>query len=101
MHLVKQCGIKPTAKNDKEALGAGVLHLRELRALCCVVCLERQRGCGKIGLSLRPLFPPLDATCPARALQQHVIVIGGRFATQELLVLDLDIMVRLDVNMKE
>ena len=26
---------------------------------------ERQRGCGKIGLLLRPLFPPLDATCPA------------------------------------
>ena len=27
-----------------------MLHLRELRVLCCVVCLERQRGCGKIGL---------------------------------------------------
>ena len=47
--------------------GAGMLHLRELRVLRCVVCLETQRGCGKIGLSLRPLFPPLDATCPARA----------------------------------
>ena len=29
-------------------------------------CLERQRGCGKIGLLLRPIFPPLDGTCPAR-----------------------------------
>ena len=47
--------------------GAGMLHLRELRVLRCVACLERQRGCGKIGLLLRPLFPPLDATCPARA----------------------------------
>ena len=27
-----------------------MLHLRELRVLRCVVCLERQRGCGKIGL---------------------------------------------------
>ena len=43
-----------------------MLHLRELRVLHCVVCLERKRGCGKIGLLLRPLFPPLDATCPAR-----------------------------------
>ena len=52
-----------------------MLHLRELRVLCCVVCLERQRGCGKIGSLLRPLFPPLDATCPARtwwALRGHV-----------------------------
>ena len=30
-----------------------------------------------------------------------VIAIRGRFATQELLVLDLDIMVRLDINTKE
>ena len=30
-------------------------------------CLERQRGWGKIGLLLRPLFPPLDATCLVRA----------------------------------
>ena len=29
-------------------------------------CLERQRGCGKIGSLLRPLFPPLDVTCPAQ-----------------------------------
>ena len=32
--------------------GAGMLHLRELRVLRCVVCLERQRECGKIGLLL-------------------------------------------------
>ena len=44
-----------------------MLHLRELWVLRCVVCLERQRGCGKIGLLLRAPFPPLDATCPARA----------------------------------
>ena len=44
-----------------------MLHLHELRVLRCVVCLGRQRGCGQIGLSLRPLFPPLDATCPTRA----------------------------------
>ena len=35
------------------------------------------------------------------SLQQYVIVMRGRFATQEFLVLDLDIMVRLDINMKE
>ena len=34
-----------------------MLHLLELQVLRCVVCLERQRGCGKIGLLLRPLFP--------------------------------------------
>ena len=28
---------------------------------------ERPRGCGKIGLLLRPLFPPLDVACPAGA----------------------------------
>ena len=27
-----------------------MLRLRELRVLHCVVCSERQRGCGKIGL---------------------------------------------------
>ena len=33
-----------------------------------VFVLLRETGvCGKIGLLLRPLFPPLDATCPARA----------------------------------
>ena len=51
------------------------LRFNELRVLCCLVCLERQRGCGKIGSLLRPLFPPLDATCPARtwwALRGHV-----------------------------
>ena len=53
--------------------GAGMLHLRELRVLRCVVCLERQRGCGKIGLSLRPLFPPLDATCPARLMGAAIV----------------------------
>ena len=34
-------------------------------------------------------------------VRQHVIVMRGRFAAQEFLVLDLDIMVRLDVNTKE
>ena len=34
-------------------------------------------------------------------LRQHVIVIRGRFAAWELLALDLDIMVRLDINTKE
>ena len=33
-------------------------------------------------------------------LQQHVIVMRGRFATQEFLALDLDIMLRLNINMK-
>ena len=36
-------------------------------------CLERQRGCGKIGLLLRPLFPPLDATCPARLMGAAIV----------------------------
>ena len=27
----------------------------------CLCCWEKQGGCGKIGLLLRPLFPPLDA----------------------------------------
>ena len=34
-------------------------------------------------------------------MRQHVIVIRGRFATWESLVLDLDIMVEVHVNMKE
>ena len=34
-------------------------------------------------------------------VRQHVIVIRGRFATQEFLVLDLDIMVEVHVNIKE
>ena len=48
---------------------------------------ERQRGCGKIGLLLRPLFPPLDATCPARAWwaqRGHVAPgRGGRVKTNQ------------------
>ena len=44
-----------------------MLHLRELQVLRCVVCLERQRGCGKIGLLLRPLKErqetSLEAAC--------------------------------------
>ena len=46
---------------------------------------ERQRGRGKIGLLIRPLFPPLDATCPVRAwwaLRGHVAPgRGGRVKT--------------------
>ena len=34
-------------------------------------------------------------------LRQHVIVMRGRFAAQESLVLDPDIMVEVHVNMKE
>ena len=64
-----------------------MLHLRELRVLHCVVCLERQRGCGKIGLLLRQLFPPLNAACPARAwwaLQGHFTPgRGGRVKTNQ------------------
>ena len=48
---------------------------------------ERQRGCGKIGLSLRRLFPPLDATCPTRAWwaqRSHVTPgRGGRVKTNQ------------------
>ena len=36
----------------------------------------------------------------AHNLRQYVIVMRGRFATQEFLALDLDIMVRLDANIK-
>ena len=34
-------------------------------------------------------------------LRQHVIVIRGCFAAQEWLALDLDMVVRLDINTKE
>ena len=35
------------------------------------------------------------------SLRQHVIVMRGRFTTQESLVLDPDIMVEVHINMKE
>ena len=48
---------------------------------------ERQRGCEKIGLLLRLLFPPFDATCPARAWwapRGHVTPgRGGRVKTNQ------------------
>ena len=56
-----------------------MLHLRELRVFAMLCCLERQRGCGKIGLLLRPLFLPLDGTCP-RNMQWHAtlhLVVGS------------------------
>ena len=72
-------------------------------------CCSHQRGCGKIGLLLRLLFPPLDATCPVRALrewrangrtlspwtsvQPHVIVMqshGLRCWTQDELCANLE-----------
>ena len=44
-----------------------MLHLLSFGFFAEWLFRERQRGCGKIGLLLRPLFPPLDATCPAHA----------------------------------
>ena len=47
--------------------GAGMLHLCELQVFCRICVVEREKGCGKFGLLLRPHFPALDATCPACA----------------------------------
>ena len=42
----------------------------------------------------------LDVTTAVMTMRQHVIVMRGRFATQESLVLDPDIMVEVHVNTK-
>ena len=58
-----------------------------------------QFGCRQT--SLLDLLPGVEESGIRAELRQHVIVLRGRFATQKLMVLDLDIMVRLDVNTKE
>ena len=62
-------------------------------------CLERQRGCGKIGLLLRPLFPPLNAKCPVRAwwaLRGHVAPgRGGRVETNQTKSLHVSLRVEI------
>ena len=55
-------------------------------SLPCLRCWEKQRGCGKIGLSLRPHFPPLDATCPTRTRwsQQGHVACSSCFGSNQL-----------------
>ena len=65
-----------------------MLHLRELRVLRCVVCLEREtERLWENWLVTKTAFPPLDATCPAPAwwvLRGHVAPgRGGRVKTDQ------------------
>ena len=50
-------------------------------SLCGCVFRERQGGCGKTGLLLRPPSPPLDATCPECVWSGR----GGRVKTCQCL----------------